>query len=771
MPNRPRPLVLCILDGWGERADRADNAILLAKTPNWDRFMARCPHAHMQASELFVGLPERPDGQFRGRPHESRRRPRRDAGPAAHRQGDRRRHARRRTRRSPHFIAALKKSGGTAHLMGLLSPGGVHSHQDHIAALAQLPRRAGVPVAIHAFLDGRDTPPQERAGLSRQVPRRHGRLASDRASPPSAAAITRWTATSAGTGSSRPIARWSLGEGETAPRRRGRDRRNPTPQDKTDEFVLPTVIGGYRGMKDGDGVLMANFRADRVREILAALLDPDFDGFARPRIVALRRGGRHEPNIRPRSTPSCTTLFPPEDLRDTFGEVVSRAGLKQLRIAETEKYAHVTFFFNGGREEEFPGESRILVPSPKVATYDLQARDVGARGDRQAGRGDRAPAASTSSSSTSPIPTWSAIPAISPPRSRRSRRSIDCLGRLAAAVTQAGGAMLVTADHGNAEMMRDPATGEPHTAHTLNPVPLLLVNPPPGVAGIARRQARRHRADPAGAPGPRAAARDDRPFAAPRRASVRRPDAAPPVMPLLLAAARRAAPAGAPAELAGSAARRAARRPCRAQAIDPTPRAGGRRGHSAAPTALDAELAQLPTTRSTTRRRPRRRMSAGAEPLEAQARRARRRRARAARCARRATASAEAKLLMALAPAGVAAPKRAAHGPTRLAGAWCERALRASRRVAAQSTANRQVDAGGRGLPRRGCRRIRRRSQRRRRSSRPRCGDGWRRRGCAQRSRAWISPARPAPSPSTQRPREPAGSRRLSRRGAHDCAG
>ena len=164
------------------------------------------------------------------------------------------------------------------------------------------------------------------------------------------------------------------------------------PQDKSDEFVLPTVIGDYRGMEDGDGVLMANFRADRVREILTALLDPDFRRLsARPRVVRFAAAA----GLAEYSTELnrfMTALFPPEELHDTFGEVVARAGLTQLRIAETEKYAHVTFFFNGGREEEFPGESRILVPSPKVATYDLQAGDVGARGDRQAGRGDRAAA-------------------------------------------------------------------------------------------------------------------------------------------------------------------------------------------------------------------------------------------------------------------------------------------------------------------------------------------------------------------------------------------
>jgi 2,3-bisphosphoglycerate-independent phosphoglycerate mutase len=251
---------------------------------------------------------------------------------------------------------------------------------------------------------------------------------------------------------------------------------------ESDEFVRPTKVGTYQGMRDGDGVLMANFRADRVREILAALLDPAFSGFARPRTVtfAAALGMTEYSDELKRLLPA---LFPPEDLADTFGEVVSKAGLTQLRIAETEKYAHVTFFLNGGREREFVGESRILVPSPKVATYDLkpemsayevtdklvEAIDAGrfdvivvnyANTDMVGHTGDLA----------------AAIKAV---------EAVDrCLARLADAVTRAGGTLLITADHGNAEMMHDPVTGERHTAHTLNPVPVILVNPPAGVTSL-----------------------------------------------------------------------------------------------------------------------------------------------------------------------------------------------------------------------------------------------------------------------------------------------
>jgi 2,3-bisphosphoglycerate-independent phosphoglycerate mutase len=252
---------------------------------------------------------------------------------------------------------------------------------------------------------------------------------------------------------------------------------------KNDEFVLPTVIGDYAGMKDGDGLICANFRADRVREILTALLDPDFNDFPRarvPRFAAAAGMAEYSETL----NGSLLTLFPPEALTDTFGEVVARAGLKQLRIAETEKYAHVTFFFNGGREAEFPGETRILVPSPKVATYDLKpemsAPEVTDKLVEAIDSG-RFDVVVVNYANTDMVGHSGDLPA-----AIKAVEAVDrCLGRLADAVKRAGGTLLITADHGNAEMMRDPATGQPHTAHTTNPVPLLLVNPPPGVAGIS----------------------------------------------------------------------------------------------------------------------------------------------------------------------------------------------------------------------------------------------------------------------------------------------
>jgi 2,3-bisphosphoglycerate-independent phosphoglycerate mutase len=252
---------------------------------------------------------------------------------------------------------------------------------------------------------------------------------------------------------------------------------------QTDEFVEPSRIGDYRGMADGDGIVCANFRADRVREILAGLLNPNFSLFARERTVKFAAAlGMTEYSSELK--PFLSTLFPHEDLRDTFGEVVSRAGLRQLRIAETEKYAHVTFFFNGGHEEVFPGEQRILVPSPKVATYDLQPEMSAFKVT------DLLLKSIADDSFDVIVVNYANTDMVG--HSGKLRATVEaveavdeCLGRLAAAVTRAGGTLVVTADHGNAELMRDPVTGQPHTAHTLNPVPFILVNPPPGVGGVA----------------------------------------------------------------------------------------------------------------------------------------------------------------------------------------------------------------------------------------------------------------------------------------------
>jgi len=477
-PSAPRPVVLCILDGWGYRAEREDNAIALAATPVWDSLLATCPHALLATSGLAVGLPEGQMGNSEvGHMNLGAGRvvmqdlPRIDLAVA---DGS--------LARNPALlrtIEALKKSGGTAHLLGLLSPGGVHSHQDHIAALARIIADAGVPVAVHAFLDGRDTPPSSAqdfvahfqatiAGHNAHIATLSGRYyAMDRDKRWERVTLA-YQAMVEGAGPHAADAQAAIAGSYAA--------------GKTDEFVLPVVIGDYAGMRDGDALVMANFRADRAREILETLVDPAFDGFPRarqPQFAARLGMAEYSTHL----NGFFDVLFPAEGLTHILGEEVCNAGLSQLRIAETEKYAHVTFFFNGGREQVFPNEDRILVPSPKVATYDLQpemsAPEVTNRLVEAIGQGKYDLIVVNYANGDMVGHTGILKAAI------LAAQTIDvCLGRLREAVTKAGGVMLVTADHGNAELMRDQVTHEPYTAHTIGRVPVVLVDGPATVTAL-----------------------------------------------------------------------------------------------------------------------------------------------------------------------------------------------------------------------------------------------------------------------------------------------
>ncbi|MFQ5985038.1 MAG: 2,3-bisphosphoglycerate-independent phosphoglycerate mutase [Alphaproteobacteria bacterium] len=466
--SRPRPVVLCVLDGWGVSDDSRDNAIRAARTPVWDRLMATCPHGLLAASGDAVGLPAGQMGDSEvGHLSLGAGRvvlqdlPRIDRAVADGR-----------LKSNPvlgELVARLKKSGGRCHLMGLMSPGGVHSHQQHLAALARILSAEGVTVAVHAFLDGRDTPPMSAgayldgfekaaAGERVQVATVSGRYyAMDR--------DKRWDRTE------RAYEAIVSAQGKRAASADAAVAQSYE-RDVTDEFVLPTVIGGYAGMRDGDGLVMANFRADRVRQILTALLDPDFQAFdRRPRIRFVAACGMVPYSVE--LDRFLTALFPPPRLAGVLGDVLAGHGLRQLRIAETEKYAHVTYFFNGGVEEPFTGEERVLVPSPKVATYDLKPemsafevtdRLVAAVGE---GRFDFILVNYANPDMVGHTGDFAAA--------IRAIEAVDaCLGRLKQAVETAGGALLVTADHGNAERMRDTARDQAHTAHTPNPVPCVL---------------------------------------------------------------------------------------------------------------------------------------------------------------------------------------------------------------------------------------------------------------------------------------------------------
>ncbi len=470
VPKR-RPVVLCVLDGWGHRPEPADDdAIHKAHTPNLDRLRQKYPTAFLDASERHVGLPAGQMGNSEvGHMNLGAGRvvlqdlPRIDDEVAS---GS--------IARNPaltEFIAKMKKAGGSVHLMGLLSPGGVHSHQDHMVALAKALTAAGLKLWIHGFLDGRDTPPKSAIGYLEKFEADIAGLADTRLGVISGRYYAmdrdkRWERVE--------LAYRALVDAQGVA---ATDAAAAVDQSyangKTDEFVLPSIVAGYPGMKDGDGLMMANFRADRAREILLALLDPKFEGFARARTVRFAAAlGMCEYSAE--LNRFMATMYPPQPLTHMMGEIVAAAGLTQLRIAETEKYAHVTFFFNGGEERPFEGESRILVPSPKVATYDMKpemsAFEVTDKLVEAIGSG-KFDFIVVNYANTDMVGHTGDFAA-----AKKAVETVDtCLGRLSAAIEKAGGALIVTADHGNAEVMVDPSTHQPHTAHTTNRVPVMLV--------------------------------------------------------------------------------------------------------------------------------------------------------------------------------------------------------------------------------------------------------------------------------------------------------
>ena len=465
MQQKHRPVMLVVLDGWGWREERADNAVAQAKTPTFDKLWAR-PHTFLDTSGRDVGLPNGQMGNSEvghlnigaGRvvmqdlPRISEAI---ESGGLA------------RIPELLEFIEKLRASKGACHLLGLISPGGVHSHQDHAAAVAAFVAAAGVEVRVHALTDGRDTPPRS---ADEDIARLREAL------PPSVDIATvcgrywamdrdnRWERVS------RAYDMMVDGKGLAFadPLAAVKD---SYARDKSDEFVEPSVIGGYTGMKDGDGILCVNFRADRVREILAALLDPAFKGFARQRVVTFAAAA----GMTQYSTaldPFLLTLFKPQSLDNVLGQVVADAGRTQLRMAETEKYPHVTYFLNGGEEKPYKGEDRVMVPSPKVATYDLQPEMSAPE------LADKAVSAIESGKYDLIVLNFANPDMVGHTGDLKAAvkavETVDAgLGRIVAALEKSGGCLLATADHGNCELMRDPETGGPHTSHTTNPVPLV----------------------------------------------------------------------------------------------------------------------------------------------------------------------------------------------------------------------------------------------------------------------------------------------------------
>ncbi len=465
-----RPALLLIFDGWGYSEDSENNAIAQANTPNWDAIWANCPHTLISGSGADVGLP---DGQMgnsevghlnmgAGRmvPQELGR------VNLAIKDGA--------FGKNSVFVKTIEKIVNTdhaIHILGLLSPGGVHSHEDHIIALVKLAAERGAKkIFVHAFLDGRDTPPRSALASLQKLDRTfaelgHGQTASlcgryyamdrdkrwDRvqlAYDMLTQGVAQFTAENAQVGLEHAYAR-----------------------DENDEFVKPTWIQGAQHIADGDALFFMNFRADRARQLSHAFTDQDFTGFIRkhqPKLANFVTLTEYAKNI------NADVAYPPQSHHNVLGEYVAAQGLSQLRIAETEKYAHVTFFFNGGREEPFANEQRILVSSPNVATYDLQPEMSAPE------LTEKLITAIQSNQFDMIICNYANADMVGHTGKMdaaiKAVETIDAaIGKISIALNAVGGEMLVTADHGNVEKMQNVDTHQPHTAHTSNPIPLVYV--------------------------------------------------------------------------------------------------------------------------------------------------------------------------------------------------------------------------------------------------------------------------------------------------------
>ena len=470
------PIALIIMDGWGIGDPKdPNNAIAVGRTPNLDGLAAKYPNAQLQASGEYVGLP---DGQMGNSEvgHTNI-----GAGRIVYQELTRITKA---IKDGDFFenealLAAIhdaKKNDGALHLMGLVSPGGVHSHSQHLYGLLELAKKQGMSkVYVHAFLDGRDVPPASAAEYLEELEEKIKEIGVGKI----AVISGRYYAMDRDKRWERVVKAYdAIAKGEGRKAKSSAEAiqasyadKSEKPEGVTDEFVVPVVIDGYEGMKPGDGVIFFNFRPDRARELTHAFTDETFDGFQRVEGLHLSFTAmtQYEKGLNVR------VAYPPQSIQNTLGEVVSKAGLRQLRIAETEKYAHVTFFFNGGVEKEYEGEDRILVPSPKVATYDLQPEMSAIEvTDKvvEAIRSEKYDFIILNYANGDMVGHTGVLPA-----AIQAVETVDtCVGRFVEALQSVGGEVVIIADHGNADVMVDPVSKEPFTAHTTNPVPVICVS-------------------------------------------------------------------------------------------------------------------------------------------------------------------------------------------------------------------------------------------------------------------------------------------------------
>lgn len=464
-----QPLVLLILDGWGWREPAPDNAISCASTPNWDRLLASAPHNLLQTSGPAVGLPAAQMGNSEvghlniGAGRVVAQELQRISSALQH--GELLDHAQLRA-----SVQQCSKQQGTVHVIGLLSPGGVHSHEDHLLALLPQLRQLGATrVAVHAITDGRDTPPRSALASMQRLQQQlddsgDARLASVAGRFYAMDRDQRWERIEQAwqamvCASAKHHANTGIEAIEQAYAR-----------DENDEFIVPTVIANGSKIVDGDVVICCNFRADRMRQLASALVQQDFQACCQP-----------QPHLQQlitftsyREDLPALVLFPQQPLTHLLGELLAAANLRQLRLAETEKFAHVTYFFNGGRDQPFPGEDRILVASPKVRTYDLQpqmsAPEVADKLTHAIRSGDYDVIICNIANPDMVGHTGNFAAAL------QAVSAVDTLlGQAVAAVREVNGQMLITADHGNIEQMLANDGAQKFTSHTLNPVPLVYV--------------------------------------------------------------------------------------------------------------------------------------------------------------------------------------------------------------------------------------------------------------------------------------------------------
>ncbi|KPZ61329.1 2,3-bisphosphoglycerate-independent phosphoglycerate mutase [Pseudoalteromonas sp. P1-7a] len=474
MTEHKKPLVLMILDGWGYREEEQSNAILAANTPVLDNLWATRPHTLISGSGLDVGLPEGQMGNSEvGHVNLG-------AGRIVYQDFTRITKAINDGEfdSTPALVENIDKAinaGKAVHIMGLLSPGGVHSHEDHIVASIELAAKRGAKeVYFHGFLDGRDTPPRSAKASIERIEALFadlncGRLASLVGRYYAMDRDNRWDRVE------KAYNVMTLGEGEFNYADGVSALEAAYERDENDEFVAPTTITPQgteaAQINDGDTVIFANFRADRAREITRAFVEPDFDGFEKkksPQLSAFVMMTEYAADI------NAPVAFGPTPLVNVLGEWLEKNGKTQLRISETEKYAHVTFFFSGGREDEFEGESRELIPSPQVATYDLQPEmNSEMLTDKlieaiKSGKFDAIICNYPNGDMVGHSGVFEAAV--------KACEAVDaCIGRVVETLDEFGGEALITADHGNAEQMASPTTGQAHTAHTSEPVPFIYV--------------------------------------------------------------------------------------------------------------------------------------------------------------------------------------------------------------------------------------------------------------------------------------------------------